>query len=175
MTQEIAPAVSQAVPATDPGAAAATVGAALRALRLSKGWSLEEVSGRIKFSPRQIQALEEERWNDLPTGVSLRGLIRNYARLLGADGQAIAGSLEAHAPAPAATVAPTRGSSLAQSRGLRTSGTEGLPSEDDRSGGSWGWWIVILVLIAAGVGYAFWQGWLPREWLSFQWVSQLTK
>ncbi|MDQ8031102.1 transcriptional regulator [Bordetella genomosp. 1] len=166
MTQEIAPAVSQAAPAPGSGSQAATVGAALRALRLSKGWSLEEVSGRIKFSARQIEALEEERWDALPTGVSLRGLIRNYARLLGADGQAIAGSLDVQAPAPA----PAK---LSQTRGLR--GGDGLPGEEDRSGGSWGWWVVILLLIAAGVGYAFWQGWLPREWLSFQWVSQLTK
>ncbi|MET0185381.1 MAG: helix-turn-helix transcriptional regulator, partial [Achromobacter sp.] len=50
-----------------------TLGGSLRALRQTRGWSLEEVSSRIKFAPRQIDALENERWDELPTGVSLRG------------------------------------------------------------------------------------------------------
>ena len=66
---------------------------AARAARI-KGWSVDEVSSRIKFSARQIEALENEQWADLPSGVSLRGLIRNYARLLGADSQAIVESLD---------------------------------------------------------------------------------
>lgn len=64
MTQDPASAASPA--AIAPGAAAPTVGSALRALRQAKGWSLEEVSSRIKFSTRMIQALEEERWESLP-------------------------------------------------------------------------------------------------------------
>jgi len=145
----------------------ATVGEALRALRNARGWTLEEVSSRIKFSPRQIAALEEERWQALPTGVSLRGMIRNYARLLGADGEAIAASIEAAAP----SAAPARPSV----RGLHGGhAVAGMPVEDERpSSASWGWLLAILLVVAAAVAYAFWQGWLPREWLSFQWISHL--
>ena len=97
MTQDFASAVSE----TSTGAASGSgnVGSALRTLRQSKGWSLDEVSSRIKFSTKQIEALENEQWADLPTGVSLRGLIRNYARLLGADAQAIVDSLDPKARA----------------------------------------------------------------------------
>ena len=47
------------------------VGSALRTLRQSKGWSLDEVSSRIKFSAKQIEALENEQWAELPTGCLL--------------------------------------------------------------------------------------------------------
>ena len=59
-----------------------SVGAMLRASREQRNWSREEVSVRLKFGVRQIAALEEERWNDLPHGMSLRGFVRNYARVL---------------------------------------------------------------------------------------------
>jgi cytoskeleton protein RodZ len=62
--------------------ASTSAGATLRAAREQRNWSREEVSVRLKFGVRQIAALEEERWNDLPHGMSLRGFVRNYARIL---------------------------------------------------------------------------------------------
>jgi cytoskeleton protein RodZ len=153
MTQEVA----NAVPATGT-TGAASVGAALRGLRAGKGWSLEEVAGRIKFSPKQLDALENERWAELPSGVSLRGLIRNYARLLGADPQAIVASLEPHMRAPET-------SRLAHGA-LHPAGTGAHVDEDRSSSSSWGWIIAILVVIIAAVAYAFWQGWLPQHWIT---------
>jgi cytoskeletal protein RodZ len=140
------------------------VGGALRALRISKGWSLEEVAGRIKFAPRQIAALEEERWADLPKGISLRGLIRSYARLLGADPDTIIASLEPHMRGNA----PAR---LASHQGGPQSPRGALPAEEERSSFSWGWLIVILLVIAAAVAYGIWQGWLPARWLP-GWLSR---
>ena len=96
MTQELASAAVSETSAAGTG----KIGSALRALRESKGWSVDEVSSRIKFSARQIEALENEQWADLPSGVSLRGLIRNYARLLGADSQAIVESLDPRNASP---------------------------------------------------------------------------
>lgn len=159
MTQETLP-PSAAVPADAPG----TVGGALRALRTARGWSLEDVSSRIKFSPRQLQALEEERWEALPTGVSLRGLIRNYARLLGADGDVIAASLDGVAPSPGPARPPVRGTHARSAAGVSM-------DEERASSGSWGWLVAILIVVAIVVAYAFWQGWLPQEWLSFQWLA----
>ena len=89
MTQELASAAVSETSAAGTG----KIGSALRALRESKGWSVDEVSSRIKFSARQIEA--RKRAMGRPAlGVSLRGLIRNYARLLGADSQAIVESLD---------------------------------------------------------------------------------
>lgn len=164
MTQDFASAVSE-----PPSSAAGSVGAALRSLRQSKGWSLDEVSSRIKFSTKQIEALENEAWADLPTGVSLRGLVRNYARLLGADSQAIVDSLDPKArvtgPVKLSPGALHSAHSIPQSS-----------ADDDRSSStSWGWLIAIVLVLAAGVAYAFWQGWLPQQWLPFDWLPKSTK
>ncbi|MFY0480399.1 helix-turn-helix domain-containing protein [Achromobacter marplatensis] len=164
MTQDFASAVSDT-----PASAAGNVGSALRALRQSKGWSLDEVSSRIKFSTKQIEALENEAWADLPTGVSLRGLVRNYARLLGADSQAIVDSLDPKArvtgPVKLSPGALHSAHSIPQSS-----------ADDDRSSStSWGWLIAIVLVLAAGVAYAFWQGWLPQQWLPFDWLQKPTK
>ncbi|WP_313624147.1 helix-turn-helix domain-containing protein [Achromobacter sp.] len=164
MTQDFASAVSE----TSAGAAG-SVGSALRVLRQSKGWSLDEVSSRIKFSTKQIEALENEQWDNLPTGVSLRGLVRNYARLLGADSQAIVDSLD-----PKARVTgPVRLSpgALHSAHSIPQSS-----AEDERSSStSWGWLIAIVLVLAAGVAYAFWQGWLPQQWLPADWLPKPTK
>ena len=164
MTQDIA----SAVPATAADAAGG-VGSALRALRQSKGWSLDEVSSRIKFSPKQIEALENEEWAMLPTGVSLRGLVRNYARLLGADSQAIVDSLDPKA----GVTGPVKLSpgSLHTAHAIPQSG-----GDDDRSSStSWGWLFAIVLVLAAGVAYAFWQGWLPQDWLPAGWLPKPIK
>ncbi|ANN71449.1 helix-turn-helix domain-containing protein [Bordetella bronchialis] len=157
---------ASATVSTQPGANAAgqsAVGDALRALRVSKGWSLEEVAGRIKFAPRQIAALEEERWADLPQGISLRGLVRSYARLLGADPEAIIASLEPHMRGGAPARLTNQGA-LQSPRGT-------IPAEEERSSSSWGWLVVILLVIAAAVAYGVWQGWLPTHWLP-GWLSR---
>ncbi|AHV94498.1 helix-turn-helix domain-containing protein [Bordetella holmesii] len=162
MTQDLASAVQ---PSAATPAQGGSVGAALQSLRQAKGWSLEEVSSRIKFSTRQLEALEAERWDELPTGVSLRGLIRNYARLLGADPTAIVGSLDGQVRA----TAPAR---LGASRSLHGNG---LAVDEERTASSWGWIVVIIALLAVGVAYAFWQGWLPQHWLPSQWFSKLSQ
>ncbi|MAK55720.1 MAG: hypothetical protein CML17_07750, partial [Pusillimonas sp.] len=70
------------------------IGSAFKTLRQSKRITLSEASGRIKFSTRQIQALENEEWEHLPTGVPLRGMVKNYARFLEADVDAMMVMLE---------------------------------------------------------------------------------
>jgi len=137
-------------------ASSASIGGALRQLRLSRGWSLDEVAARIKFSTRQINALEDEQWDNLPTGVSLRGLIRNYARLLGADPDSIVATLDPQRRAGE----PPR---LAQ--GVLSPRSAGAPVEETHSASSWGWLLTILAVIIVAVVYAFWQGWLPQTWV----------
>jgi len=62
-----------------------SVGRELARLREARGWSQEYVSDRLKFAVRQIRALENENWAELPQGMPLRGFVRNYARLLEID------------------------------------------------------------------------------------------
>jgi cytoskeleton protein RodZ len=65
------------------------VGATLRSLREAKRLTPAEVSARLKFSSRQLEALETEQWDRLPSGMSLRGFVKNYARYVEADVDAV--------------------------------------------------------------------------------------
>lgn len=66
-------------------ASALNVGAALRAAREAQGLTAQEIADRIKFSLRQIEALEQDDAEHLPQGTFLRGFIRSYARVVHLD------------------------------------------------------------------------------------------
>jgi len=75
------------------------VGISLKAAREARGLSIAEVAQSLKFAPRQIEALEQERFELLPGGTFVRGMVRAYARLLKLPPEAmlegIAGRFEA--------------------------------------------------------------------------------
>src|SRR3989440_13050798 len=58
------------------------VGAELKNAREARGLSVSEVAQQLKFAPRQLEALEQERFDLLPGGTFARGMVRSYARLL---------------------------------------------------------------------------------------------
>lgn len=66
-------------------AAPVDVGAILREARERMGMSVEDVAGRLKFAPRQVVALEEGSFDQLPQMAFVRGFVRSYARLLQMD------------------------------------------------------------------------------------------
>ena len=61
------------------------VGAELSRARETQGLALAEVAQQLKFSQRQLEALESERFGELPGATIARGMLRNYARLLKLD------------------------------------------------------------------------------------------
>jgi cytoskeleton protein RodZ len=61
------------------------LGQLLRETREKKGLSLAEIEEDTKIRQAQIQALEEEDYGKLPSGIFLTGLLRNYAQYLGLD------------------------------------------------------------------------------------------
>ncbi|CAG4892540.1 helix-turn-helix domain-containing protein [Paraburkholderia saeva] len=75
-----APAVAQ--PALE---SLAAVGARLTQLRESKGWSVEDVSSRLKVSPAKLRALESGDVSQLPDTTFALGVVRSYAKMLGTD------------------------------------------------------------------------------------------
>ncbi|HEY5993227.1 MAG TPA: RodZ domain-containing protein [Gallionellaceae bacterium] len=79
------------------------VGAILREARERMGMSVEEVAIRLKFAPRQIVALEEDNYAQLPQMAFVRGFVRSYARLVLIDETPL---LEALPGAPARETAP---------------------------------------------------------------------
>ena len=62
-------------------------GEELRQNREQRGISLSDVSVSTRVSPRHIEALEAERFADLPGGVFNRGIVRSYAQHCGLDAE----------------------------------------------------------------------------------------
>lgn len=65
-----------------------SVGATLSRARLAAGMSINDVSQHIKLTAKQIEILETDGFDQLDLVFS-RGFVRNYARLLGLDANAL--------------------------------------------------------------------------------------
>jgi cytoskeleton protein RodZ len=59
-----------------------SIGAELARAREERGLSISDVAQQLKFAPRQLEALEQDRFDQLPGGTFARGMVRSYARLL---------------------------------------------------------------------------------------------
>jgi cytoskeleton protein RodZ len=57
-------------------------GGALRLTRLTQGLSVMDVAKQLRLGNKQIEALEQDRFSDLPEATIVKGFIRNYAKLL---------------------------------------------------------------------------------------------
>ena len=80
--------------------AALNVGAELQRAREARGLALSEVAQQLKFAPRQLEALEQDRFDLLPGGTFARGMVRNYARLLKIDAEPLLRSIADRYDAP---------------------------------------------------------------------------
>jgi len=79
------------------------IGKVLREARESRGLDFHEVEEATHIRTTFLQALEEERFQELPGHVYGRGLLRNYARYLGLDEEPLIrayDALNSHAPTP---------------------------------------------------------------------------
>lgn len=110
-----------------------------------RGVTLEEITSATRIGPRFLQALENERWEDLPGGVFNRGFVKAIAHYLGIDEEALLGEYvlaTGDHGMPSATVPrqPARS----------------LPVSPPRI--PWITWVLAVVVIAAIVGGAIY-GW----------------
>ncbi len=81
-------------------------GEKLKLEREKRAITLEQISLSTKIGRRMLQALEEDKFNQLPGGIFNKGFVRAYARHLGLDeDQAIADYLEASGEGPAKAAA----------------------------------------------------------------------
>lgn len=71
-----------------------TVGEQLQLAREARGVSIAECSRRLKISAAHLQALEEGRYNDLPSPVYIKHYVQLYASLVGMPWERIAETYE---------------------------------------------------------------------------------
>lgn len=84
--------------ADTPVVAQPSVGQQLRAARLEAKLSITDVAQALKFSPRQIELLEQDAHADLPGMTIVRGFVRSYSRLLKLDTTALLKILDEASP-----------------------------------------------------------------------------
>lgn len=143
------------------------IGVFVAELRQARGLSYNDVSARIKYSVLQLKALEQEDWAALPSGVPLRWMVQSYARYLETDESVLLGMLEAAnqgSRPPSSVKRDVR-------KGADWSDAD-MPLYSDAAPRSWGWLIVIAALLFVALFYALDQGWIPENWLIFDWLKE---
>ncbi len=127
-------------------------GEKLKLEREKRKITLEEISSSTKIGTRMLQALEEEKFNQLPGGIFNKGFVRAYARVLGLDeDQAVADYLQASGEAtpvgPDAVGRDAARDSAARETEERISRLEAISDSPSRPL-PWGAFAVVLLAVA---------------------------
>ena len=121
-----------------------SVGAELRQARLSAGFELQEVSNSLRIRRAHLEALEEERYGDLPGAPYAVGFVRSYAKFLGLDGDTVVARFKDEA-----------------------NNADRLPKLDFPAPTDEGrmpkTWLIVVALVLAGVAYGGWQYFSNRD------------
>ncbi len=84
-------------------------GASLKAAREDRKLAVADVAAKLKLTARQVEALEEENFEHLPSEVFVRGFVRNYARLVGVEPDSLIVPVDAGAEVADVITAPSAG------------------------------------------------------------------
>lgn len=125
------------------------LGAVLRAAREMRGLSLSEVARALKLSIRQLEAIEQERFSELPGPAFVKGFVRNYGRYVGVDVE----------PMIAARWAATSTSAVELKPMTNAAGT--LPVSGERSRGRKLLFPLVLVLVLTAALAWYFDGFDP--------------
>ncbi len=78
-------------------------GKTLAAQREAMGWTVEQVADQLKLAVRQVQALEEGDYANLPPAAVVRGFVRAYAKVVKLDAAPLVAQIALDTPAPDTT------------------------------------------------------------------------
>lgn len=131
---------------TDTPAGEQSVGQVLRAAREARGESLADVAYALRLAQRQVEAMELERFDELPGPAFVRGFLRNYAKYLGINIDSLLAQLGGPASVPVAPV-------VIEATGKHAIGT--LPVGDSRRRVPRLGMLVLAAAIAVGVAAYF--------------------
>jgi cytoskeleton protein RodZ len=114
----------------------------LREARNRRGWTVSRVAEDMNLEVRFIEAMEENRFEDLGAPVFARGHLRKYSRLLEVDTNRL---MQAYAVIEKERIPPP----VASAEGLRMTG-------DEHAGGS-GWRTIAIILVLVALGLLGWR------------------
>ena len=75
-------------------------GKTLAAQREAMGWTIEQVADQLKLAVRQVQALEQGDYANLPPPAVVRGFVRAYAKVVKLDAAPLVAQIALDSPAP---------------------------------------------------------------------------
>ena len=128
-------------------------GTTLRQARRAAGLDVADVAEMLNLRDAVVQAIEEDRFDDLPARTFARGYVRSYASLLNVNSNDAVASFERAAPMKSAPVRPPIPGTVPSLREIPVR----------RPALIFGGVVVLIVLTAAGVLAAFWPGGSPWE------------
>jgi cytoskeleton protein RodZ len=133
-------------------------GEKLKLEREKRKITLEEISSSTKIGTRMLQALEEEKFNQLPGGIFNKGFVRAYARVVGLDeDQAVADYLQASGDA-----LPARPETMGREGARENSARETeerisrLEAISDSPSRPLPWGVFAVVLLAIALALSLW-------------------
>ncbi|MFM0648656.1 DUF4115 domain-containing protein [Paraburkholderia bryophila] len=150
-------------PVVQPGLdSLAAVGARLTQLRESKGWTIEDVSARLKVSVVKLRALESGDISHLPDTTFALGVVRSYAKMLGADPTPFTQALrrEKGVPAPDLSMPASSGKDLPRGKVSLSLGGSGQKSR------SWLWGVAAVIVAVIALGMWHTNGGDSSVWLA---------
>ncbi|NVE21317.1 helix-turn-helix domain-containing protein [Burkholderia glumae] len=127
------------------------VGARLAQLREAKGWSVADVSSRLKVAAPKLRALEAGDVSQMPGSTFAVGVVRSYAKMLGVDPEPFAQALRREKGVPEVDLSMPASSGTDLPRG-RVSIPLGAPTH--RRSWLWGVLAVVVVVIAAAMWHS---------------------
>ncbi|MCQ0039681.1 helix-turn-helix domain-containing protein, partial [Burkholderia glumae] len=127
------------------------VGARLAQLREAKGWSVADVSSRLKVAAPKLRALEAGDISQMPGSTFAVGVVRSYAKMLGVDPEPFAQALRREKGVPEVDLSMPASSGTDLPRG-RVSIPLGAPTH--RRSWLWGVLAVVVVVIAAAMWHS---------------------
>jgi cytoskeleton protein RodZ len=131
-----------------------TFGERLRREREMRGINLDEISTATKISTRNLRALEEEKFNQLPGGVFNKGFVRAYAKFLGIDEEQIVAEYESAAHETEAAREQKLVADLSKAEVKRPDDQE-ISLEPKSQWGTIA--VIVLVAVVAYAGYNYYQ------------------
>jgi cytoskeleton protein RodZ len=128
-------------------------GEKLKQEREKRKITLEEISSSTKIGTRMLQALEEDKFSQLPGGIFNKGFVRAYSRCVGLDeDQTVAEYLEASgdAPPPSAEVVVDDGIRESRDNNSRRDDSPEIPARPLP------WGLFAAALLAVALGLSLW-------------------
>jgi len=138
-----------------------SIGETLRCERVRRNLELGQIADQLKISRRFLEAIESEKFDQLPGGVFAKSFVRQYATVLGLDAEDLSMQVERLLAPPPVETAPEAGPAKEHIPEIRVHNMEAWQSVGRRHGSWSSSWItagglVVLAMVACSFVYWWW-------------------